>query len=667
MKVGGKTVMVCSCEGSMPVDGKALAAALGSQAPHVFHHLCRGQLDAYRQALAGGEPLLVACRQEAPLFVELAEQAGAETPVFVDIRDRAGWSGEADAAAPKMAALIAEALLPLESTPAVTLASNGTVLVLGADEVALEAARRLAEDRAVQVLLTGPTDGLLPPSPRGFTVWRGRVVRAVGALGGWTLTVEGMAGLSPSSRAAMAFEPVRDAAALLKVDVVLDLSGQPPLVRDRDGWVTAEPHSPAAVERAVAEAHALMGEFEKPRYIRIDSALCAHSRNGKVACTRCMDACPSGSILGKGDSAVVDIAACGGHGACASACPTGAIRYDFPANNGVFKRLAEVLRVYRQANGRQAAGRPPMLLAHDAEHGDGLISALARFGAGLPAHVVPFAVNAAAALGLDFLLTALAHGAARVVVLADPRRKLDLEPLRAAADLAGRIAAGLGWPARVEVLVVADPAELAEILAQPVPAPVQPAAEYLAMGHKRQTLALALAHLSRNAPQPAELLALEAGDPFGAVQLDAQKCTLCLACVPVCPANALSGHPDKPSLGFVEANCVQCGLCRATCPEKAITLLPRLDLTDAARQRRVLKEEEPWCCTKCGKPFGTKSSIERMVERLSGHSMFAGTNRLDLIKMCEDCRVVAQYEGEDTERPLAQGVVPVTRTTDDYR
>lgn len=662
MKVGGKTVMVCSCEGSMPVDGKALAAALGAEPPQMFHHLCRGQLDSYRQALAGGEPLLVACRQEAPLFAELAEQAGAATPAFVDIRDRAGWSVDAAAAAPKMAALIAEAVLPLDAAPAVMLESGGSVLVLGADEAALEAARRLAEDRAVQVLLTGTTDGLPPPSPRGYTVWRGRAVRAVGALGGWTVTVEGMAALSPSSRAAMVFEPVRDAAALLKADVVLDLSGQTPLVRERDGWVAADPRSPAAVERAVAEAHGLMGEFEKPRYIRIDTALCAHSRNGKVACTRCMDACPSGSILGKGDTAMVDTAACGGHGACASACPTGAIRYDLPANNGVFKRLAEVLRVYRQAG-----GRPPVLLAHDAEHGDALVSALARFGAGLPAHVLPFAVNAAAALGLDFLLTALAHGAARVVVLADPRRKLDLEPLRAAASLAGRIVAGMGWSGRVEVLVAADPAELADVLGHPVPAPVRPAAEYLALGHKRQTLALALAHLSHNAPQPTDVLALEAGDPFGAVEVDASKCTLCLACVPVCPANALSGHPDKPSLGFLEANCVQCGLCRTTCPEKAITLVPRLDLTDGARQRRVLKEEEPWCCTKCGKPFGTKSSIERMVERLSGHSMFAGTNRLELIKMCEDCRVIAQYEGEDAQRPMAHGVVPVTRTTDDYR
>jgi ferredoxin len=426
--------------------------------------------------------------------------------------------------------------------------------------------------------------------------------------------------------------------------------------------VAADPRSAVAVERAIAQAHGLMGEFEKPRYIRVDSNLCAHARNGKVACTRCMDACPSSAILGKGDTAVVDAAACGGHGACASACPTGAIRYEFPANNGVFKRVGEVLRVYRAAGGRE-----PVLLVHDAEHGDGVISALARSGAGLPARVLPFAVNAVAAMGLDFLLNAVAHGAARVVLLADPARRVDLDPLRAAVSLSGRVLSGLGLAARIEVVETGDPAALAQVLAEGTGTAIAPAAEYLVLGTKRQTLGLALAHLGRNAPQKVESIALEAGDPFGAVTVDAGKCTLCLACIPVCPANALSGHPDKPSLGFVEANCVQCGLCRVTCPEKAITLTPRLNLTDAARQRQVLKEEEPWCCTRCGKPFGTKSSIEKLVERLANHSMFAGTNRLELIKMCEDCRVVAQYEGEGGERPMAAGVVPVTRTSDDYR
>jgi hypothetical protein len=44
--------------------------------------------------------------------------------------------------------------------------------------------------------------------------------------------------------------------------------------------------------------------------------------------------------------------------------------------------------------------------------------------------------------------------------------------------------------------------------------------------------------------------------------------------------------------------------------------------------------------------------------------MFAGDkNALERIKMCEDCRVIVQFEGG---QPMAGGERPLTRTTDDY-
>jgi heterodisulfide reductase subunit A-like polyferredoxin len=52
----------------------------------------------------------VACTQEAPLFAEVAEEAGFEgTLRFANIRETAGWSEDGARAAPKMAALLAMA------------------------------------------------------------------------------------------------------------------------------------------------------------------------------------------------------------------------------------------------------------------------------------------------------------------------------------------------------------------------------------------------------------------------------------------------------------------------------------------------------------------------------------------------------------------------------
>src|SRR5205823_9041665 len=130
-----------------------------------------------------------------------------------------------------------------------------------------------------------------------------------------------------------------------------------------------------------------------------------------------------------------------------------------------------------------------------------------------------------------------------------------------------------------------------------------------------------------------------------------------------CPTGALSDDPDRPMLRFAEDACVQCGLCKATCPEKVISLVPRLDFTAATAPTRVLKQEEPFHCIRCGTPFGVKSTIERVLAKLEGrHWMYENAaNRLEMIKMCDNCRVaVATEDGFD---PHAAPARPRPRTT----
>ena len=162
----------------------------------------------------------------------------------------------------------------------------------------------------------------------------------------------------------------------------------------------------------------------------------------------------------------------------------------------------------------------------------------------------------------------------------------------------------------------------------------------------------------------ASAASLPEGAPFGRVTVNAPGCTLCLSCVGACPTGALKDNQDKPQLSFAESLCVQCGLCRATCPEKVIALEPRLSFAASARTHQVVKEEEPFHCIRCGKAFGTKSSIERVAEKLKGHPMFAGGPALDRLRMCENCRVVAMAEEET--HPFAGPPRPAVRTTEDY-
>ena len=116
------TTLICDCNKTMPIDGPALARALGTDAtaPAATVHslLCRREAGAFQRAAKSGDDLLVACTQESRLFLELAgatEGAPAlvERPIrFVNIRESGGWSKDAASALPKMAALIAAAQLP---------------------------------------------------------------------------------------------------------------------------------------------------------------------------------------------------------------------------------------------------------------------------------------------------------------------------------------------------------------------------------------------------------------------------------------------------------------------------------------------------------------------------------------------------------------------------
>ena len=76
MSLDGKTLKVCSCNRTMAIDAKALAAALKIGEPVRVHEaLCRKDAAAFQSALGQGDDVVVACTQEAALFGELAGDA----------------------------------------------------------------------------------------------------------------------------------------------------------------------------------------------------------------------------------------------------------------------------------------------------------------------------------------------------------------------------------------------------------------------------------------------------------------------------------------------------------------------------------------------------------------------------------------------------------------
>ncbi len=647
----------------MPLDADALARGCRGTEIVSGRQLCRAEIGRVRALLGKEASLTIGCTQEAPLFREFAAESEA-APRFVNLRETAGWSADAAEAGPKIAARAAAAAEPMPGLSYVKLESAGKILVYGSDEAALEAAALLRDHLDVTVLITRPGE-LPPPRASTFPLAKGTIKTAKGQLGAFELLIDDYALPRPSSRAALSFGPARDNV-VSHCDILLDLSAGLPLfpaAELRDGYLRAEPGNRAALLAAILRARDLVGTFDKPRYIDFTSELCAHSRSHIVGCHRCLDLCPTSAIAPAGDHVAIDEKICAGCGQCAAACPTGAAGYALPPADALLRKLRTLLTAYREAGGAS-----PILLIHDEEHGGALVDALARYGDGLPAHVLPLAVNEVTQIGLDAVAAAFAYGAAALRFLLRAKPRHDIAGLRDTIALAEPILAGLGFSgAPLATIETDDPFALGEALRAIAPGDgVATPATFLPVGGKREVLRFALRELHRVAPRAAELIPLPAGAPLGSVDVKVDGCTLCLACVSACPTGALADDPDRPLLRFTEDACVQCGLCKATCPEKVISLVPRLDFGAAAAGARVLKQEEPFHCIRCGKPFGVKSTIERIIGKLEGqHWMYQGAaNRLDLIKMCEDCRVIAvTKEGFD---PYGMPERPMLRTTDDY-
>lgn len=511
-------------------------------------------------------------------------------------------------------------------TSLVSYQSDGRLAIIGPEAEALQAARQLSGQLSVTVLVPGPGRPD-PGSSDGIVIVRGGTPEVHGRLGRFAVnlaTPEGAVALVEAAGLPVEF-----------FDLVLDLGAKPLLDHEVPPVGYYAPAGDAkALARALAELPEMSGEFDKPKYFNFKPELCAHSRSSLAGCTRCIDACPTVAIASAGEVVSVDPYLCQGAGSCVAACPSGAMTYAFPTVSDLLGRVRSLLAAYRDAGGEQAG-----LVLHDGWSGRTLFEKLAG---DMPEDLLPLELEEVGSVGMDTWLAALAYGARGVAICVTkntPRRML--RELEAQVGFARAVLGGMGFPVGLLALVNTDDAAQAAAAwaAMPPTAPAA-AARFVAPEDKRAILRLAIEHLHRHAPAPRKAVDLPAGAPFGDVRVNKAACTLCMACVSVCPAAALSPGGDLPQLRFTEWNCVQCGLCEKACPEDAIRLQPRL-LYDAEQrqQPRVLHEEVPFCCVSCGKPFSTTGLLSKMQRKLEGHWMFQTEEARRRLHMCEDCRV----------------------------
>ena len=521
-------------------------------------------------------------------------------------------------------------------TSLVSFSSSGIVALIGPLPSALQVVEGLDEISTCVVIATeggkvGQTE-TRDINGRTVAIIFGRPTSIRGYLGNFEISLsreEGDIGVAKSMGLA------DDA-----IDIVLDLSREPLLTQDvlPVGYFAPRGDNDALLI-ACESISDLKGQFQKPRYVLYNADICAHGARGIKGCRRCLDVCPADALSSLGEKISVETHLCHGLGACTSSCPTGALSYSYPNRADSLNQLRRVI-----ASFREQTTTAPSILFFGGDEGPTELSAAVNH---LPDEVIPWKIEELGSVGPEIWLSCLAYGAKAVMMLQtlDTPSSVLTEMSKQIKQMSVLISA-LGQPSHAIGLIALDEhfeANCRQSLDRPNNEEGR-FASYGGMEEKRAVFRAAIDHLIDEAASVPEKIPLPNGTPFGEVLIDSNKCTLCMGCVAVCPAGALIDNKERPCLSFIEWNCVQCGLCENTCPEKAITLNPRLLADSNARMaRRVLNEEEPFKCVECSKPFTTQSMVSRMEEKLSGHRMFSGDG-IRRLRLCEDCRVKDMFK-----------------------
>jgi ferredoxin len=516
----------------------------------------------------------------------------------------------------------------------VTYNAGNRVLVKGPLEAATAAARRIDPSLEIRVLATDPDGaGIERPDIEDFgpRLLRARAAGVDGYLGRFHVTLQDG---DRELEAGKAFGLDRDAT----FDLLVDLDRPAAIRRQKLPLGYFAPGDETSLAEVLDGLPDLVGDFDKPRYFDYDPGLCVHGSRGQSGCTNCLDHCATEAIHSLGERIEVDPFLCLGCGSCATTCPTGAITYTAPSGEEIVDELRRLLRHYREGGGGS-----PIVLFHDAEAG---ASALANWATNMPESMLPVEVEDVGGIGADAWLAAFAFGAGRVV-LALPGETPPSERAATAdqVEVTQAILAGMGLPGeRLAILEIGGDETALTGAAEPV---VTEPATFAGLGDKRARMRRAIEHLYRQTGADAAVQPLPAASPLGTIEVDGDACTLCMACVSVCPTQAVFGGGDEPKLKFREDRCVQCGMCESTCPEDAIELQPRIDYAAWVEpEERLLNEEELHHCPGCGKGFAPVKVIQRMEERLAQHWMFADESARRRLWLCEDCRVKAMVRDE---------------------
>ncbi len=357
-----------------------------------------------------------------------------------------------------------------------------------------------------------------------------------------------------------------------------------------------------------------------------NNSICQYSGRLGIGCTRCVDSCPR-QALSKHESGIsIDHLRCRECGNCIAICPTGAMQ------NGYFSD--ETLLHYL---GKTGAGTGESLVV-GGEQALHLLWWQSRKRHSGNSFFLEYP-NVGALSFFHFLMFFCA-GYRRITVVIEENGEA-LPTLNSEVEKANAIVAAL-FGSQGFIQITGPSQYSGDRDVEDMSHPLQSFLIPQTFTNRRAVLAEILRHMLHQADKDLDVTAMSSD--FLSVSCDDTGCTQCLACLNECRTMALQADEESLSLTYNGGLCVGCGVCVQVCPESVLDMTTNSVVSLPFLQRKVIAQAEAARCKGCGTIFGTRKSLDRVLEILSSREAV----NLEHFEYCSTCRVVKLFETEIT-------------------